>query len=196
MKVSFGGYYLAGDPALGMRINPPAMLISKSADRLTQTVDGPGWSTIDIIDRGNQVTTISFRCERVFDTTQEAESYMLGYEAANHHPWDRGTFFAILPTSGGDKYHYMHPATISPPRFSYMGCRIFAEYTVQGGQLMPVLAWAARLWFAPDGDRAPTGEKAPEAGQGWVRVFDDIGPAASITADDYWVHVAGDLAPQ
>ncbi len=196
MRVAFGGHYIAGDFALGMRVNPPAMLIGKSADRLQQVVSGPGWSEGKIIDRGNQLTTLSFRAERVFDTTQEAESYMIGYEAAGLHPWDNATALLVCDTPGGIKYHYMFPAAISAPRFSYMGCRVFAEYTITGGQFTTVLVYTAWLWFSPGGDRAPSGEKTPVAGQAWQLSAGDIFPTATITADDFWQDSGGDRFPK
>jgi len=196
MRVAFGGYYITGDFALGMRVNPPAMLIGKSADRLQQVVSGQGWSEGKIIDRGNQLTTLSFRAERVFDTTQEAESYMIGYEAAGLHPWDNATALLVCDTPGGIKYHYMFPAAISAPRFSYMGCRVFAEYTITGGQFTTVADYSASYWFRPNGNRVPTGEKSTLTGEAWERSGNNLRPKASLVSDDDWEFSGSNLRPK
>lgn len=196
MRVAFAGYYLCGDYTLNQRENPQAQIVSKSADRLTQVVDGPGWSVVDTIDRGNQQTTLVFKSERVFETVQEAESYMLGYEAAGHHPWDQSTLLMVLDVPGGIKYHYLFPAAISPPSFSYMGCRVFAQYTVTGGQITAVADYSASYWFRPDGDRAPTGEKSTLADEAFQLLNGDLFPKASIVSDANWQESGGDFFPK
>ena len=196
MKVSFGGYYLAGDPALSMRENPPAMLVSKSGDRMQQITSGPGWETSEVIDRGNQLTTITFRTERVFASVEDAEDYMMGYEAAGHHPWDQARALFVSETTSGTRVRQMFPAAISAPAFSYHGCRVFAQYTITGGQLTATEDGAAFLWFNASGDRAPSGVVTPAAGQAFELSGGDLRPSATLTTDDFWELNGTDLQPK
>jgi hypothetical protein len=179
-----------------MRENPPAMLVGKSADRMQQVISGPGWETSEIIDRGNQLTSVTFRTERVFETVQEAEAYMMGYEAAGLHPWDQARALFVCETPTGNKVHQMFPAAISAPSFSYHGCRVFAQYTITGGELTAAANAATFLWFVASGDLAPSGEATPAAAQAWELTSGDLRPSASITTDDFWRANGSDWEPK
>jgi hypothetical protein len=178
-----------------MRDDPPAHLISKSGNRLQQVIAGADYETQEAYDRGNQELEISFRTQRVFDTTEEAESYMLGYETDAHHPW-RGTCIFYLDGASA-KMRVMHDAVISVPAFDYLGCRVYATYTVHGGKFEAEQDQNDALWMTyGSGDLIPTGNRTPDAGQAWERDGDgNILPATSITSDLFWEHSAGNLRP-
>lgn len=203
MKIFFAGYPLCGDPSGNARDNPEAMVVSKTAERDKQVVNGAGWLYKKGFDRANLWTRITFVArKRHFksgaESTQAAADYMLGYESDFHHPMT-GTLKIVNPadTAGGTpRMVTMHNALISPPSFTVLGCVTTATYTVEGPYFdAPVDETNWLFALLSGGDVTMTGDISPDAHQMWKISGSDLTPDSTFATDPHFALSGSDILP-
>jgi len=124
-------YWLAGQPAVNER-----EFSSVSGFRLTpaiavQTISRVRAAAVEVLDRKNLQTTISFGTTRKFATAVGAELWSLDYDAS--HPRSGTLIFESPQPGGGVSRRYMAGAVVQPPTRAVTGVSVDLSYTVTGG---------------------------------------------------------------
>lgn len=186
MRFRFANYWLSGTPSAAFRDDPGGRIVSKSASREQQVTGGPGWTYKSGEDRSNLWTRITFEAPLGFSTLQAAEEWVVGYEAANHHPW-KGSLVIFIDGTPDTKVSFMHNALIQPPTLRYQGVHVVAVFQVEGPICTAPADYDAMLWAEFDDNYFFSGEDSPAAGQAFSVSGSNLVPTASIsTADYYW----------
>jgi hypothetical protein len=127
VKVTIDNFLLAGDG----RDSVSGFRIENS--RQVQSVSGIRRETVQLFQRANRQTTITFRVHRLFTTIQEAEQFLLEHMDAV----PKQGLVAIQTGTWGDmrKFRYYRAAAVTVTSAEYIGVTTIHSYTILCAEL-------------------------------------------------------------
>lgn len=90
-------------------------------------------AAVEVTDRKNLKTTISFGTVRKFKTVAEAEAFALDYDRSFGRTGK--LIMESLKPGGGVSRRYLKGAVVSPPGREVTGVSVKLDYTVTGGSI-------------------------------------------------------------
>lgn len=101
-----------------------------NGQRSTQIADGIGWTDVDVYDRGNRQTEITFNVTKLHASVNDAEIYIAEHEG--NIP-GRGNVF--LTFSNRSIKRWLENAVISVVQSRLRGSTTFHSYQIIGGRI-------------------------------------------------------------
>jgi len=131
LNVGTKRYHLAGQPGVSERVHSSAGNYRKSATSIVQASARFRAKEMQLHDRGNVQTTISFSTTRKF--TDAAEAMAWGHDHEQNFPREGNVAVESPRGNGSSIVRYLDNAVVSPPEISYLGATLIIFYTITGG---------------------------------------------------------------
>jgi len=132
VQTTGGTVYLAGEPGVNERVHTSAsdiVLTGKVNVQVQQFLRGAQGR---VLDRGGLTNTLTFGTARIFDTTAEAETWILTYDTTTPR---YGVIYCTTYAPGGAPVTIaLGTGVVQPPERKVIGCTVLLRYTIEIGK--------------------------------------------------------------